>query len=150
MAPKKIPTAAEQVEIDALRLRARQDLFWLAKSVLGFKEMTEAVHRPMANLFLVKDPTIPLYDLDEIKRRMLLAPRGSFKTCMDQADIVQLILCYPDIRILIITGTNDLATKMVAELKQFFQSPVMQKLFPEYAPDPKTRWGDCSTIGRTW
>ena len=50
---------------------------------------------------------VPLYDLDrEFKKRMILWPRGTFKTSAVIVAIVMLVLNYPDISILFWSGSR--------------------------------------------
>jgi hypothetical protein len=138
--PKTEQISAE--ELAALRRRCQTDLYFLAKEVLGYSKMVPHVHQAICDTYLQKDPDIPLEDLSEIKTRMILAPRGCFKTSLSMADVIQLILCYPDVRILLLTGSQDLATRMVSELKSHFETnDKLRALFPEMCPAKDARWG---------
>jgi predicted phage terminase large subunit-like protein len=115
------------------RHRARTDLFWLAKEVLGYKDLNERVHRPICDLFVKKDSKRPLPEQDALKKRLLLDPRGHFKTTLDECDVVQWLLNFPDIRVNVMTGTLELAKRMIGNLKRHFQeNDKMRTLFPEY------------------
>jgi len=95
-----------------------------------------AVHKPICDDFFVrKDPDKKIGELDVIKMRLWLDPRNHFKTTIDICDIVQWILCYPNVRILIASGTRDNAIKMMAAVKAHFQyNNVIRDLFPESCP----------------
>src|SRR5882762_6911765 len=82
-------------ELAKLRYRARTDLYWLAKDILGMDALNERVHRPICETFVQKKPGKPLWEQSEIKERLILAPRGHFKTSLDEADIIQWILLDP-------------------------------------------------------
>jgi len=124
-----------------LREHARTDLFWLAKNVLGYKDLVERVHQPVCDCFVKKDRRKPLDEQDTVKQRLILDPRGHFKTTLDLADAIQWILNFPDIRILLMTGTRELASRMIGELKFHFQhNDKLRALFPEYAA-PDRDWG---------
>jgi predicted phage terminase large subunit-like protein len=115
-----------------LRKRARTDLFWLATQILGY-DLQEDVHRPICEFFVKKDPSQPFADQDVVKNRLLLDPRGHFKTTIDIADAVQWILGFPNIRILFMSGKQDLAERMLFECQQHFQvNEKMRALFPEF------------------
>jgi len=123
-----------------LRQRARTDLFWLSRHILGY-DFQEDVHLPACAFLVKKDPRKPFAEQSEIKQRLWLDPRGHFKTTLDIADVIQWILCFPDIRILIMTGTRDLAARMLQECKNHFQmNERLRALFPEYAA-PQKDWG---------
>jgi hypothetical protein len=68
------------------------------------------------------------------KKRMILWPRGLFKTSAVRVDIVQTILNYPNIRIVFLTGSDGLAKKQLQVIKMFFEQPTkrFKFLFPEF------------------
>lgn len=139
MASELIPKEIEEQRL-ALRRRAQTDLFWLAKNVLGYKEMIERVHKPICDLFVQKDPNKPIAEQDEIKLRLLLFPRGHFKSSVDIADIVQWVLCFPNIRIALVTGSLNLAERFMFEIQShFLRNDTLRALFPEHCPDPDDR-----------
>lgn len=125
-------------ERDSLRFRCQTDLYFLAKDILG-KDLVEATHRPVTKFFVQKDPRLPLAQQSIIKERLLLYPRGSYKSTLNICDSVQWIICFPQIRILVLTGADDLAVSFVDELKDYFvlQDPptLFQDLFPEHCID---------------
>jgi len=119
------------------RYRARTDLFWLAKEILGFSRLNKRVHQPICDFFVHKVPGLKVSQQpDPVKKRKLEDPRGHFKTSIDIADIVQWLLIDPDARILIMSGTEKLAKRMLAQVKEAFEkNPRVQALFPEYKVD---------------
>ena len=126
----------------ALKLRCQTDLYFLCKEVLGYKDMVPHVHQAICDTYVQKDPRKGIFEQSETKKRMVLAPRGTFKTCVDIGDIVQWILCFPNVRILLLTGKQDLAHRMVREVKQHFQTnDTLRELFPEFCPDRNSKWG---------
>src|SRR5919109_3045363 len=100
-----------------LRFRCKVDLFFLAHDILGYDQLTEFTHRQLAEFFVQKDPSRGLYEQDEVKRRLLLFPRYGFKSTMNIADSIQWIICFPDVRILVLTGEKDLARGFVEEMQ---------------------------------
>ena len=125
------------------RRRAQTDLYWLAKDILGY-DLVPHVHKPVCDLFIHKDPSRPFADQDDVKQRLLLDPRGHFKTTLDICDIIQWILCFPDTRILVMSGTRELAQRMNKEIKYHFQyNQLFRELFPEHCPKKKV--GDFGT-----
>lgn len=92
-------------------------------------------HAGLFSNFLQTDPDVNLNDLDKlIKKRMILWPRGTFKTSAVRAAIIQLILCYPNIRILILSGARNLASLQLERIKEFFENPTekFRELYPEF------------------
>ena len=126
----------------ALRLKCQQDLYFLCREVLGYRDMVPHVHQAICDTYIKKDPSKGIFEQSEQKTSMVLAPRGVFKTCIDIGDIVQWVLCFPNIRILILTGRQDLAWRMVREVKQHFQTNAqLRELFPEFCPPRDSKWG---------
>lgn len=133
---------ANKEQYEALRHRARTDLFWLSKEVLGYRDMIERVHQPLCEMFVRKDNTKSIADQDEIKERLILDSRGTFKTTIDICDAIQWILNFPDMRLNFMTGSLSLAKRMLWECKEHFRSnPTLRDLFPEYAPLQNKEFG---------
>lgn len=140
-------------ELAKLRYRARTDLYWLARDILGMDALIERVHRPICDMFVAKKPGKPLWEQSEIKERLILAPRGHFKTSLDEADIIQWILLDPNIRILIMSGKASVAEAMMTNVKGHFQTnEKLRALFPELCPPEGKEFGNLSEFicpGRT-
>lgn len=131
---------ANKEQYEALRHRARTDLFWLAKEVLGYPDLVERVHKPVCDFFVHKDCTKSIGEQDTIKERQLLDPRGHFKTTLNIADCVQWILNFPNIRINIMSGSEKLALRMLFECKEhFWHNDTLRDLFPESCPPIRTK-----------
>jgi hypothetical protein len=104
--------------------------------ILGM-DFQDNPHSKLFGCFLQKQPGtgLVLSDLDQLtKKRMILWPRGLFKTSAVRVDIVQLILNYPDVRICFLTGSDKLAKAQLRAIKQFFEKPTnrFKWLFPEF------------------
>lgn len=125
-----------------LRYRARTDLFWLAKEILGYSELNERVHKPVCDHFYKLTPGTPIEAVSNVKGMMLMDPRGHFKTSIMQASAVQWILNYPNIRVFIGSGKLDRASDSLKVIKSHFQSnKKLRALFPEFCPPEKAEWG---------
>ena len=121
---------------EAERLRALTDHMYLGVEVMGM-DFQEIPHRGLFSHFIQKDPEqdTPLYDLSlVIKKRMVLWPRGTFKTSAIIVEIVQFILNFPNIRTCFLTGGDGLAKRQVARVKRVFEKPTkkFRNLFPEF------------------
>src|SRR5208282_733899 len=84
------------------------------------------------------------FELDAIKNRLVLWSRGHFKTSAVVLKIVQLVLCYPDIRILLMQSTVKNSRGLLREVKSHFngqnQMSKLPTLFPEFC-NTETRMG---------
>jgi len=106
------------------------------KPILGMDFQTDP-HELLFKQFLQKRPGegLVVSDLDTVtKKRMILWPRGIFKTSAIIVDIVQTILNYPNIRICFLTGGDQLAKRQLARVKRVFERPseLFKWLFPEF------------------
>jgi hypothetical protein len=128
---------------DTIAERGKRDLFFLAKHILGYSKMEEAVHGPVCDFFVKKNPNRPFGLQSRKKNRALFDPRGHFKTSISIADTIQWILCFPNITYLKMSGTQTLTKRVVQEMKWHFeQNQVFREVYPEFCPnDDVTRWG---------
>lgn len=132
----------------------KTDLFWMARyftwetnpagveKPISENNITEDPYRVLCDLFVKKDPSKTLSQQDEIKNRLLLWPRGGMKSTIDIVDVVQWILNFPDIRVLFLTGADDLAVGFVSETKGHFTKhenghTLMSLFFPEFCVPEK-------------
>jgi hypothetical protein len=77
----------------------------------------------------------PISTIDPQHRKsLILWSRGVFKTSAVVVVIVQIVLNYPDTRILFMTGNDQLAKNQLARIKRFFEKPTAEflRLFPEF------------------
>ena len=142
----------------ARREKCRTDLWFLSKEIFG-RDLWEKTHRPVIDFFLKKKPYLPAFDKESKygladfqsaieslaplgkRKGICLYPRGSYKSSLDEDDITQWVICYPDIRILIMVGESSLGEAFVPNIKQRFileegrEPTEFQKLFPEFVID---------------
>src|SRR5581483_8063063 len=141
-----------------VRQKARTDLMFLMKALLGYKDVNQEVHGPiLSKLQQFKGgtdklgpngqidyaPFVDKWRLEGKRSRLILDPRGHLKTTIISiSHDIQWILNYPDIRILITTATGDLSEKVLRELKGHFQfNERFRYYFPDFCP-PAKRAGD--------
>jgi len=135
--------------IASVRSRCKKDLVWLTcffcwetnpegeGQPISENKITYESHGPILDLFVKKDDSKKIKDQDKRKIRMLLWPRGGMKSTIDVVDAVQWILNFPAIRILYLTGDDDLAQGFVKETKGHFldhtdEPTLMNLFFPEF------------------
>ena len=108
------------------RFMAQTNLYFLCHLLESYNSTTVNTHEEICNSFFVpKDPTFITFDhfadqYPDLKQRMLLVPRGGFKSSLNMADCVQWIICFPAITIAILTGVLRLAVDFVGEVKAHF------------------------------
>jgi predicted phage terminase large subunit-like protein len=124
----------QEASREELRTKCRASNYFLAKAVLGFDKLTLRTHLPLCE-FLEAQP----------RRALVLAPRSTFKSTIGTiTDIIRLILCRPDVRILLVSISQDNAKTMLSMVKaQFERNATLQWLFPELMPDFRNvRWNE--------
>lgn len=119
-----------QAEMELLRDRCRNDLFFLSNGVLGRPDVDIYTHGPMCR-FLEREPSV---------RRLLLYPRGHLKSTLATVDdSIRLALKNPDERIGIFNEIEENAIGFLREIKAPFQfNELLQFLFPELIPEKFT------------
>jgi phage terminase large subunit-like protein len=141
---KKVAKACKKYDLNdpkmvaRFRFMAQTNLFFLCKLVEKYKDTSSKeyiwkdgtvhnTHEEICNEFFVrKDPTVKTFKefanayIDK-KERLLLVPRGGFKSSIDMADCVQWIINWPEVTILVLTGVLDLAKDFVGEIRGHFE-----------------------------
>jgi predicted phage terminase large subunit-like protein len=118
--------------------RGKSDLWFLASKTLSrvYPDLVESLHRPWCEFFVHKNPRKSWLSQDIVKNRLLLAPRGHFKTTINLCDIIQWLLAFPDASIVLFSGTEELTGRMVDEVKQhFLMNGEFRELYPSWVPD---------------
>jgi hypothetical protein len=132
-----------------LRHRFRTDLFWAAREIVGMP-VTETPHRKICDEFFFPiDPNKPFAEQTEIRERLLLGARGLLKSSLTRVFLLQLIVTWPDVRIGLLSSTNELAQMFVDGIKQEFfvvqngAPSKFQRLFPEVVfPTEQKQFGE--------
>lgn len=128
------------------RVKGQIDHLFLANELMGY-DFQPIPHEALFKELLQKDPEQkkPLHLLDpKTKKRMILWPRGLFKTSAIVVEIVQLILNYPNIRILFLSGSKKLAKRQLGRVKKVFENPSekFRQLYPEFCAAPGKKLKD--------
>ena len=136
----------------ALRRRAQTDAMFLGVDILG-GDFVHEVHAELFAQFPQPNPDLPSGDWDRVcKKRLILWPRGTLKTSAVRVSIVQAILADPNVSILLLQGSQILAKRQIAVLKNVFASPTrrLADLFPEYVcKKPTGRTNEFIVAART-
>lgn len=129
------PLGKTPEDLVADRAKARTDPFFLAE-VLGY-DFQPDVHKELFEQFVIPQPGVALADFAKTKNRLILWPRGHFKTSATVVAIVQIILNMPDVRILVMSATTKLTMNWVKEIRSHFNGK-----------NPKS--GLLNLFGRIW
>lgn len=118
---------------EAERLLCKNDLYYLAKEVLGYKDMSPGYHRILAD-------TIRTYK-DEWQ--LHLHPRGHFKsTLLTVSETIQAIINNPNETILIVNAVLGNSVSFLREIKShFLGNERFRYLFPEFVPNKASEEG---------
>lgn len=116
------------VQREHLRHMARTSIYFLAKGVLGYRDVNPRVHGAYCK-FIEEEPKL---------RRLGLMPRAHLKTTLATiTDGVRLgVIDAENLRMLILNETATGAEKMMSEIKGHFErNKILRLLFPEVIPD---------------
>lgn len=137
-----LPFVDESVARQPLELRedlaalGRRDLYFFAKGVMGYKDMTERCHGPLA----------AFADQNESQFKMMLIPRDHFKTSLITiAGSMQRVVKDPESRQLIANESATNAERFLRSIRQHAESnKIFRALYPEVIPKDvrKVRWND--------
>lgn len=136
-----------------LRHKAQSDLYFLARELLGCDKLKDPAHREICDFFVKKDPDAGTFeefarDYDGsctdvwgrictgVHDRAISLMRHGFKSTMNICDKVQWTICYPEIRINLMTDVLGLSQEFVGTFKGHFtlQSNGDPKIMPDGRP----------------
>lgn len=149
-------SALPQSEVDELRYKAQNSLYFLSVGILRYQDVNPFTHGEFCQFVQGKHYLCQNPDGSQKLRRLGLMPRGHLKsTLATVADSVRLALCDPDdARILIASETATLAEKFLLEIKGHFEgNQLLRALFPELLPPrfsgPGVQWSSTqATVNR--
>ncbi len=112
------------------RERAKIDLYFLCKFVLGFEDLVPETHAPLCEF--ISGPE---------KWKLLVGSRGILKTSICTiGHTIQLILQDPNSRILIMQANEITAKGTVGQIRDLFDNcEILRELFPELQPTPQQK-----------
>lgn len=154
-------------EWKTMRQYGRTSLLWLCQNVLGYKDVSKEVHGPMCRVLqkfkggedsgdnklfsgrvspgtfkdLIENykPACEMWELEGVRKLLLLWPRGHLKTTVATiAYNIQWIINYPNVRILLSSGTGEQVRKILDEMISHFRyNDMFRWLYPEFCPHGK-------------
>ncbi len=146
--------------LDPEQERVRNDLLYLAREYLGYKDLTEELHGQIAEELMEmtrrreRGDFIELDEDDTSDSKLILIPRGFLKTSLGIAWVIQMILRDQNITIRIISYAYSKGTEILAEIKQHLQSEALVNLFPDILHNNPKKYAafwreECVTVKRT-
>jgi hypothetical protein len=111
----------------------KTDKLYLSKQ-MGYDFQAD-VHTDLFANYLQLKPDVALTEQSKQKDRLVLWFRGAFKTTSIVVEIVQLILNYPNIRILLMQGTIKNTQGLLGEIKSHFDGTNPKSNIPTLFPE---------------
>lgn len=126
-------TRADAGDIQAIRKKCQDSIFWTAWYLCGFRKLSIVLHFAMCLWFE--------RGLAAGHRWLLcLVPRGHFKTTLlNIAYCVNVLINDPNKRILIVMHNLDMGKAKARKIKSILQGQAMRIYFPELIPPPDAR-----------
>jgi predicted phage terminase large subunit-like protein len=120
------------------RERARRDKMFLATEILGY-DFQPDVHSELFDLYIPFNNKKAWREQSPIKDRMVLWPRGHFKSTSIIVEAIQAVINFPDVRIVLMQGSIAVTQNLLHEIKSHFvgASPRsrFRQVFPEFCDD---------------
>lgn len=132
MADQDIPNIDKDISLLPADIRqdlaesGRRNLYFFAKGVLGFRDMSESCHKPFCE-FLDHNPS---------RFKLILMPRGHFKTSVATISrVMQKVVTNPNRRILLANETSTNAERFLSAIRQQAESnKVFRALYSDVIP----------------
>jgi hypothetical protein len=145
-------------EFLTIRHICKTDCFLLGRDVLN-KDFAEC-HRVWSHEFFPRfnPDTLPpnytqkqaikwLNEQSELKNFLLLASRSSFKSSWSHIWLLSLILCLPDVRVLLVSETKPLSKDFIGVIRSYFETtPGQESRFNQLFPEFTIPLGDGSVL----
>lgn len=141
-------TGLTDPEKAALQRMCMSNLRFLTGCVLRpssrkFLDLKEEVHGRLVDSFLRPRDDLPYEQWSQVKERVSLAFRGALKSTIVGGFLTQVVLCDPNIRILILSGKLPHSKTILALGRQpFYSNQVLRALFPQFAIEERDLAGD--------
>lgn len=113
--------------------KGKSDLYFFAKGIMGYKQMVPHVHLPLCMFF----------DEHPGRFKLVLMPRGHYKTSVNIARVTQMAVRNPNARILFLNEVAENAEGFLGTIKEHFESnAIMRSLYSSVIPKNyrATKW----------
>jgi predicted phage terminase large subunit-like protein len=126
----QLKSIQKRKELEEVREKGLEDFYFFCKNVMGFKDLYEPLHRPLCEFIANPDS----------KRKMILIPRGHFKTTIGSISYpIWKLLRNREERIGLMSVTSDLAEDHLRELIMKIDDTRTQALYSHKLP-PSSTW----------
>lgn len=106
-------------KLEEIKEKARTDLFYFVRDILGYKEVAEQPHRELCDFLLTWNK----------RKKLIMLPRGAFKSTIITVAHTLHALCYdPNLRIMLCTENYQNATMYLKEVKDQIENNKTLKL----------------------
>lgn len=142
ISPSTSTTQLSTEMIHSLRERAKSDLYFFAKGILGFDLLVPHIHMPVC--LMLQDQTR--------KRKRIVLPRSWLKSTIGSiAYPLWRAIRDPNVRICVVQNSHTNACKKLAVIRGKVEGcPLFRILFPELLPTKKSTWTtDSLCLNRT-
>lgn len=121
--------ALSSTDLEMLRLRAENDLYFMAKGILGMKDLYPPLHRPFCQ-FVEQEG-------EDFSRKMELMPRSTLKSSIGTvANNIRRAVKNPEVRVLIANEVYENASDFMSEIQGHFEkNPRLRMLWPGVVPE---------------
>lgn len=127
---------SESLDLDLIRRRAKESLYFFAKGVLKFSWLTPGIHGPVCRT--LEDRSI--------RRKLFVLPRGWLKTTICSIAYPMWRAVHdPNIRVLLAQNNQTNArSKMKVIRDQFERNLLLRSLYPQVLPGSNSTWSSDS------
>lgn len=133
-----IQTQYEAV-LEGMRMKARANIYYTCKTLLGYKHMTPHTHQEMCDA--LQAPT---------KRKLIVMPRGTFKSSIGVVGYsIWSLINNPNLRILIDSEVYLNSRNFLREIKAHLQSEWFVKLFGSFRSENNWNEAEITISQRT-
>ena len=148
-------TAMSSDEKEELKWLCCTDLFFLANNICRspnpkYKPLIKKVHGSICDTLVKKSPNVAFEDWSPVKERVILSSRGTLKSVIEAIDIVQIVLCCPNVRIMVMSGKLGLSKSILRMARSHFEmNGVLGLLFPQWCAIERTNAEEFISPART-
>lgn len=135
-------TVLASTDLDAIRQKGKDSLFFFARGILKFSDLASHIHKPICDA---------LQNYDENNRVVIVLPRDWFKSSVGSiAYPIWRAINNPNVRILVTQNSMSNARKKLQSIKQMIEkNKLLRVLYPEILPEKSSVWSaECLTVTR--